>query len=188
MSKITLRAAAAMSMLLAACGSEPIQLHNELSWNAASLRAASSCNFSLAAVTDQTQNADKLGTIGKAPVLASDVVGWVRTAFEQVPGYLQQPQPLRLDIELIHAYIHSLSVSKSADIVVRVSYQRPSQAGLTRIYRGADTSMNWFSSDDEMQSAFNRALKDLAQQVAADMGQFCMPASSSLESTAQVLK
>ncbi|MES2488948.1 MAG: hypothetical protein V4607_04085 [Pseudomonadota bacterium] len=165
-------------MLLAACGNEPIQLHNELSWSSASLQRSPSCQFSLAAVTDRTQSSDKIGAIGNAPVLASDVVGWVRAAFEQIPGHSQQPQNLSLDVELVRSYIHALSVSKSANVVIRVNYLRPAQNPITRAYRGADTSMNWFSSDSEVQSAFNRALKEMAQQVAGDLGQFCESANS----------
>lgn len=179
MSKTLLQAAAALSVLLAACTHEPIQLHNELSWDASSLQQTSSCNFSVAGVSNRGLAMDQMGTIGGSPVLASDIAGWVHTAFEQIHGYSPQAQGLSLDVEIVRAYLHSLSISKSANVVVRVNYARSAQVQASRVYRGADTSMNWVNGDIEMQNAFNRALKDMAQQVAKDLGQFCTATPSS---------
>jgi hypothetical protein len=41
------------------------------------------------------------------------------------------------------------------------------------VYRGSDGSINWASSESEVQAAFDSAMVDLKRQIAVDLSKQC---------------
>jgi hypothetical protein len=75
---------------------------------------------------------------------------------------------------VLKAYVHGLVSLKSANLVVRVQFPaNGTAAAMTKTYRGFDDSMNWSTSQGEIQEAFNTALDNLTAQIGTDLGKRC---------------
>jgi hypothetical protein len=175
-----------LALLGAACGGTgPIVVPAQFdTWPAAARLVATraqppaGCGLQLASVRDLRADPPSLGNIGPREVRADDFAAWVRGGLD---GGLRKPAaaaaPVSIDAEILKAYVHWLAISKSADIVLRVRFSRDNQVVGEKVYRGANTAMNWASGDDEIRWALAEALAALVVQVNADAPGYC-PASA----------
>jgi hypothetical protein len=130
---------------------------------------APACLFSLEGLDDQRGRTD-LGDIGRTRVEGEGFMEWFAAGLAALPGYTSGPSARRVRVVVLKAYVHGLGTLKSAQLVVRVHFLARLEA---RTYRGADATMNWSNSEGEIQSAFDRAWADLAEQIGKDLAARC---------------
>jgi hypothetical protein len=129
------------------------------------------------------------GNIGGAPIYGSNMVDWMKTGLATLDekGFrMDQPAaapvtPLQdnvtIQVGVLKAYMESVTTTKVATVVVRVSYNDADlNTPVTRIYRGVDTSLNWADGTGEVESAFERATAQILGKVQTDLRNYC-PAS-----------
>jgi hypothetical protein len=139
------------------------------------------------------------GNIGGAPIYGPNMVDWMKTGLTtldekgyRVDGPATVPvSPLQDDVTIqvgvLKAYMESITTTKIATVVVRVSYNKIDlQAPVTRIYRGVDTSINWADGTGEVESAFERATAQVLDKVQTDLQGYCPPPSHNRQKTIAV--
>ncbi|RQP25222.1 hypothetical protein [Piscinibacter terrae] len=134
--------------------------------------AAPSCRFSVKAIDDKRDQAD-LGTVHTTRVGGEGFAQWFADGIAVMPGYSREAAPVELRIEVVKAYIQSLGTLKSANLVVKVQVAGNGAVPGSKVYRGVDGSVNWSSSESEIQAAFDAAMTSLRQQLAADQAGWC---------------
>ena len=173
--------------LLGACASKQMTLGNRFSPEpgATTGEAAQSgaCVMLLGAVTDERANPGEIANLYESNIRHENITDWLHSGllslkrqgirFETREAGDAPPALPELDVALIKAYVQPLSTSKSANLVVRVRVVRNGEVASERLYRGRDTGMNWWGSQDEMETAFNLALRDLLSRLAPDLRSQC---------------
>jgi hypothetical protein len=71
---------------------------------------------------------------------------------------------LRLRARILKAYIHSLSTSKSAVVVIEATFLAPDGSATVSLFRAQDVGVNWASGTGEVISAFRTAAESCADQ------------------------
>lgn len=135
--------------------------------------APAACAFHVASFEDKRPSGATLGHIAGRAVFLDDIQAWVRSGLATLPGYADAPTPasIGLEVELVKAYLQSLTTAKTATVVMRVAY--PGAAAAPVQYRGTNTSVNWNSSDSEAREAMNLALGDVLARMRTDLGKHC---------------
>ncbi|MDH6592765.1 hypothetical protein M2165_002654 [Variovorax sp. TBS-050B] len=133
--------------------------------------ATPACAFSLGGIDDR-RDAQSLGQMGRTHVDGAGFDEWLRNGIASMPGYTPDAAPA-IRITVLKAYVHGLLTLKSANLVVRVQFPPDAAGAATRTYRGFDDSMNWSSSESEIQQAFDAALHNLTVQIGADLNKRC---------------
>ncbi len=133
---------------------------------------AGDCRFSVRSIDDLRENTS-LGVVGRTRVDGEEFTEWFAKGIAAIPGYTRDGAPTELRIEILKTYIHSLGTLKSANLVVRVKGVGGGASLLTKTYRGVDGSVNWSSSESEIQAAFDSALADLQLQMGSDLRGAC---------------
>ncbi|HSV36643.1 MAG TPA: hypothetical protein VLI46_13860 [Ramlibacter sp.] len=134
--------------------------------------APSNCRFNIEAVEDLREGVD-LGSMGRTRIGGEHFRGWFNDGILAIPGHSVQPAPIKIRIEVSKAYIQALHSLKSANIVVKVRLTSVQGTSTQKMYRGVNASLNWSSSESEVQAAFDGALADLRRQVGADLSALC---------------
>jgi hypothetical protein len=132
---------------------------------------AAGCAFNIEGIEDVRENRD-LGFVGFTQVGGERFGGWFREGVAAIPGHSVEPAALKMHVELTRAYIHSVASMKSANLIARVRLSG-GRTPMQRTYRGVDSSLNWSSSEREVQAAFEGAMADLRRQLAADIDGLC---------------
>lgn len=137
---------------------------------------AAQCKVKIAGIRDLRDSSASLGEIGLRPIQSQDVQAWVRDSLETLA---QDPRialvqdageaRLELNVEIVKAYVQTLTQAKAANVVLRVRYA----AGDEQVYRGRDDSVNWASGVGETNSALGRALGRLNADIRADVLRRC---------------
>lgn len=135
-----------------------------------------SCRFSVESMRDLREQAH-LGSLGVTQVDGNDFVKWLGAGIAGMPEYSAGPAPVALNFEILRAYIQGLGTLKSAHLVVRVKVSGDKARPFEKLYRGVDNSINWNNSESEIQSAFERAVTHLKQQISSDLPGLCGKAS-----------
>jgi len=164
-------AAPLLSMM--GCASDEVTGLQRRSATAPPSPASTACAFSLGALDDQ-RDAQSLGQMGRTHIDGAGFDGWFRNGIASMPGYTRDAGAPAIRITVLKAYVHGLVSLKSANLVVRVQFPaNGTAAAMTKTYRGFDDSMNWSTSQDEIQEAFNTALDNLTAQIGTDLGKRC---------------
>ncbi|MGY4827479.1 hypothetical protein ACVNIS_02755 [Sphaerotilaceae bacterium SBD11-9] len=131
------------------------------------------CPFSITSIVDLREEKG-LGLVHLTRVDGDSFSTWFADGLRAIPGHAQQGAPATMQVEVLRAYIHSLSTMKSANLVLRVHLATSgASTSLTKVYRGVDRSLNWSSSESEIQAAFDGAMAHLQQQLAEDLALTC---------------
>jgi hypothetical protein len=143
---------------------------------------ARSCAVTVAEIKDVRSDQQTMGNLGGRPLYVTDAAAWVRAgiAARRTPDPVRygdslaaHPDEPTLKIELIKAYIITITSVKSANVVLRVTRSQNGSEPQTQIYRGRDTGLNWAASDDEAQGALDAALSDALDRMETDMKMRC---------------
>ena len=121
-----------------------------------------------------------LGMMGPRDVRTSDSAAWLAAALATMK---QDPRlhfvdddkdaEFALRIELVKAYVMTMTTQKSANIVLRASYSRGGKELDTQVARGRDTGTNWANGADEAQGALNRAMSAAISELDNDIVARC---------------
>jgi hypothetical protein len=189
--KATRRAALATfvgSLLLGGCSSQPYSLSSQFTppespaWSTA---ATASCRVRVTEIHDLRADPLSMGVIGNRPIRGADAPAWVRSGLDSlgldqrillVGAELGNDADLALSLDLLKAYMHSITTQKSANVVLRVRYSRHGQPLDEQVYRGVDTGGNWAQGDGETQEAFDAALAESLTAIDRDIRTRCAAA------------
>jgi hypothetical protein len=141
------------------------------------------CVVHLTDVRDVRLNPDDLGMMGGRAVHTDNSIAWVQNALNALKQDSRltfaagdSNAQLTLRIELVKAYIMTLTTQKSSNVVVRISYTRNGKDFDSQIVRGRDESGNWANGADEAQGSLNRALASAVSQLGNDIVARCKTA------------
>ncbi|QNK71176.1 hypothetical protein [Variovorax sp. PAMC26660] len=168
-------ALAAPLLLVAGCASDKVTgLQRRAAMAAPQGPTASVCAFSLGGIDDQ-RDAQSLGQMGRTHIDGAGFDAWFRSGIASMPGYTGDAGAPAIRVTVLKAYVHGLASLKSANLVVRVQFPPDVQGAgaTTKTYRGFNDSMNWSTSESEIQEAFNTALDSLTTQIGADLKKRC---------------
>jgi len=146
--------------------------------------SATPCKIYVAEIEDKRRNKKNLGRASTSTVYTKDIIDWIGQGLVSLGGgrykvviQKENPEPVvpdyKISVFLKKAYIHSLSTSKSATLVLAVNYSQEGEDIRSSLYRGSDTSINWSSSQDEIHGAFNAAFIDLLDDLDKDLIELC---------------
>ncbi|WP_418124420.1 hypothetical protein [Variovorax sp. 160MFSha2.1] len=163
----------AVPLLVAGCASERVTGLQRRTAAAQPGTSVPACPFSLGAIDDR-RDAQSLGQMGRTHIDGVGFDEWFRAGIASIPGYTRDAAAPTLRITVLKAYVHGLITLKSANLVVRVQLPPDgSSAATTKTYRGFDDSINWSTSESEIQQAFDAALDNLTAQIGADLKKRC---------------
>ena len=122
---------------------------------------------------DNRIDPEALGTVAQRGFNGGQIIEWVdhglraldsdhytvrSAAHDQVPAITIHPSLLKL-------YVDSVSISKTAVIVIRLDFDLPKNRTAIKCYRGQYAGINWNSSASEVTSALNLALTDCLKKI-----------------------
>jgi len=181
-----------LPFLLAACVStKPVNLSEHFTppraaIGTAHVPAGGACVVTLAHIRDLRSDTQSMGYIGARPVRAADTAAWLRSGFQslnrdpriKIADGTSGASGLVLNVEMLKAYMISITTDKSATLVLRVRYTAGNAPVQEQIYRGTNTSSNWDAGDGETQTAFDAALEQALLSIDADIVARCAAASA----------
>ena len=169
------------SLLPAACASTPIVLSAQFTppagsrWAvAATAPTAGACRVELAGFSDERSDPQAMGDMLGRPVRA-DTMAWLRSGFQMLARDTQillidgPNADLVLHVSVLKAYLMTETAEKSANVVVRIRYERHDAPVGDSYYRGTDKSVNFANAPSEAQGTIDAALADLLDRVAKDI-------------------
>jgi hypothetical protein len=156
---------------------------NNASWsspqaNRADAGPADTCRIRLGDVLDARADPQDLGDIGGRPIHQADQIAWLRSGLmslnrdsriQIVDAAATEKPDLEVSVELLKAYVISITSDKSTNVVLRIRYARQGAALGEQIYRGTDTGVNWISGGDETQASLDYALAQILGDVDRDI-------------------
>ena len=190
MSRPGLIVAAIVAAILSGCAFHPMTLQSHIAADTVEATSGGkpvarrhTCDIQLTGIADRRPNAGEIANLNEYNIHHKDLVGWLRSGLKSLEqqGIFIQPAPAgdvpadrpRIDVELLKAYMQFLATSKSANVVIKVAIERPKEPPVSRLYRGRDTSVNWWHSETELGSAFDTALRDALKRLAPDLLALC---------------
>lgn len=133
---------------------------------------ANGCPFTVKSIEDRRDD-KSLGNIYHTKVAGEGFADWFANGLAAIPGHTTGESRTELRVEVLKAYITGLNTLKSANLVVRVHATAAGGAPKVTTYRAVDGSINWSSTQNEVQEAFDRALSDLQRQLGEDLSRAC---------------
>jgi hypothetical protein len=152
------------------------------SGTAGGVRSVGTCRVGLGEVRDLRSDTQAMGQLHGVTVTASDTAGWLRSAFQSLNRdkrlqFDDKSADLVVSAELLKAYVTApTSNTRSANVVVRVRYNRPGTTPEEKIYRGTDSGLNWSNGRDETQASLDESLGDILKDVDRDILTRCSAA------------
>ena len=182
----TIAGAAGLACLVALSGCEntPITLKPQftppMGWLQPARRGAAKapvavCRIGLAAIRDSRLDPGSMGSIAYRTLRMPDSAAWFRAGFlalNRDPRLKlsegMQNADLVMDVEVVKAYVMSITSSKTATVIFRVRYSRQGTPLDEQIYRGDNVNWNWNSGEGESQSALDGTMAEALKQIDRD--------------------
>ena len=187
MSARTLAGAAGLVCLVALAGCEqtPITLQPQftppMGWlqqpakRGAAKARVEVCRIGLAAIRDIRVDPGSMGSIAYRTLRMPDSAKWFRAGFLALN---RDPRlklsegtdnaDLVMEVEVIKAYVMSITSSKTAAVIFRVRYSKQGTTIDEKFYRGGDVNWNWNSGEGESQSVLDATMADALKQIDRD--------------------
>jgi hypothetical protein len=173
--------------LSVSAGAAPVELSTQFTppsatWLGERRSAADDvCRVRLESVADTRVDPHMMGTIAMRDIHVADSVAWFRSGIAalsrdprlEITGDATTKDAIVLSVEIIKAYMLSQATAKSTNIVVRVRFSGRGGASAEQVYRGLDQDVNWWSSQDETQHAFDRAMANFLEALDTDLVARC---------------
>ncbi len=141
------------------------------------------CKVRLGEVRDLRSDTKAMGYIAGRPIHGVDGPAWVGSGLQTLgqDGRIEivdaaATADVDLEVDILKAYILSLTQVKAATVVVRVRYRQGPGPATEQVYRGAKDSLNFASSEAETRAALNQALARAVDAVHRDVLGFCQAA------------
>ncbi|WP_348675106.1 hypothetical protein [uncultured Abyssibacter sp.] len=136
------------------------------------------CPLVLRNVSDQRRRTEELGLHGHDSIVMDDPLGWSRQVFLALPNVSDDPNsdsayPLDVELHVLRVQTHRGGYTRAVALVTRTTVTLASGEKVQRVYRGRQTGINWFGSQEEVNDAIVTASKDLQKQFLADLTTYC---------------
>jgi hypothetical protein len=186
-------AASLLAGSLCACAQTPITAAPTYappagSQGAAPAATAIPCTLHVLKINDDRMDPSTLGVVAGRTVHAPpDTQAWMRSGVSalakdgvHVEFGETAPAPNLIDavVVLRTAWVSSAVTSKMASVVLHIDYEHAGQPLKSNDYRGNTTSVNWASTDGEIQSLLQDVFGKVLVQVSADFRNLCAQAGS----------
>jgi hypothetical protein len=132
---------------------------------------AISCRVRLHAVRDLRSDPESLGSMGNLAVRSPNSTNWLQTATSSLADdpririvESDNDANLSLDIDLIKAYIISITTANSTNVVLQAHYSRQDATLSEQVYRGTGNA-NWQGMETGFNDAMTRAIEGLHRDV-----------------------
>ncbi|OGW29844.1 MAG: hypothetical protein A2X59_13095 [Nitrospirae bacterium GWC2_42_7] len=175
-------------LMLCGCSSDPVYISKSSlditddGQNGQETSEVGKCQLFIT-ITDERPDKKSLGELQR-PVYAEDMTDWLSEAFKKLRSDGYQVvfnngleaiggQALTMDVKLKKAYIKSVSASKITNVVFGIRYFRNDNMLKDKVYRGIDERINWASSENEINSAFNHAFTKALLAIRSDLKELC---------------
>jgi hypothetical protein len=139
-------------------------------------------------INDERMDPSTLGVVAGRTVHAPpDTQTWMRSGVSalakdgvRVEFGEVAPAPRVIDavVVLKTAWVSSAATSKMASVVLHIDYEHAGQPLKSNDYRGNTTSVNWASTDSEIQSLLQDVFGKVLAQVGNDFRGVCVQAGS----------
>ena len=151
-----------------------------LAGNAVAVRPGGICRLRIAPVRDARIDPGSVGSLGGVAVHFNDTAGWIGAALNSLgrdPAIhivTDDSEPdLVLDVEIVKAYVATITTEKSARVVLHVHASGRGVAARDDYYSGSDVSPNWINGRAETEGALNDALTNVVRQIDKDVVTWC---------------
>ena len=171
-----------LALLVSACSTAPIVIPSSYVPPATRAKAPpaamrGACPLALGGVRDMRPDPAHLGEVARRPVVGTNLGPWLDSGLRHALQPASEAA-LRLEVEVTKAYLASLNVAKSANLVVRARFHRGDALIGEETLRGANTSTNWASTENETEEALADAMRDLSKQLRVAADRHCAAASA----------
>jgi len=145
-------------------------------------KSAMACTINLDKLIDKRADPLTLGTLAGRPVRTPpNRERWLHQVFQRLDDYgvimvgNESTAKVQIEIELLTAWVSGMYETKTANIVIRVTYlhRNDGENPDPKLYRGAVSSVNWANEDDEIQEMVDGAFAKIMQNLGADLRSLC---------------
>jgi hypothetical protein len=144
------------------------------------LRPGGICRLRIASVRDTRIDPRSVGSMGGFDVHFTDTAGWISSALNSLgsdPAIRivteKSESDLVLDVEIVKAYIDTITAEKIARVVLRVHASGWGVTAPDHYYSGNDRSVDWINGRAETEGALNDALTNAVRQIDKDVVTWC---------------
>lgn len=176
----------AATLLLGAC-TEPVDAgldYHPLVTAAATTvpQAPRGCGLGIVEITDLRLDPATLGSIGGRVVHGpADSGAWLRNVLTGLGSYGievsfpagEKAPSLTASVTLVTAWVESLAVAKTSSVVLDARYRRDGAVVKEARYRGAESTVNWFSSGDEIRAMIEDSWTQILAAMSGDAAALC---------------
>ena len=149
--------------------------------------AASGCRLRVTQITDSRLDPTTIGSVAGRMVRGpADSRAWIESALASLKtGGIEMSFPadvspssagLSASVTLVTAWVSSAATSKIASIVLNVRYAANGTALKQVNYRGSVSTLNWMSSDVEVQGMIDDAMAQILATMGTDLKAICASA------------
>jgi hypothetical protein len=170
----TVRALAALALLPTAWAA-PMAGAPSTALAAPAAVAQPACRVKVAEVIDLRADKQSLGFVGGRSIQSPDAAGWIRDGMGGLAkeGRLvlvagDEGSDLEVQVEVLKAYIYTITQVKAATVVVRVRYRHGGAEIDQMVYRGTKDALNWWNGDKEARGALDLALAEAVGMIQMD--------------------
>ena len=137
-----------------------------------------SCGIILEGISDRRHNKNSFGSSWNFEEFAKHVPQWIKTGLSNLETTNIRPSSnenhISMRVDILKAYTHLRATAKNANLVLRVHFSQPDKQDFSKIYRGTDTSINWNTSPEEIESAMNSAFSIILNDISTDLTTSCL--------------
>ena len=140
---------------------------------------AAPCFASIDSIADSRSDRATFGTVaGRRVHPPENVAAWLQNTLEALGNHgitiksaaVKFPGTIAIHAELLTAWVSDLRSSRTANIVLRVTY---GENGSPILYRGTANGINWSSGDSELQHMIDKALTEIVDTMSRDIVKLC---------------
>jgi len=164
-----------VSLIICGCQSSSVTLESKYTHSVkTNAQDSNFCQFHLDSYTD-LRNSKSLGVVA-GTVVDTDIEPRLLGAFLHLninKKNINQFNGVR--INLIKAYVTSVSSSMAANVVISIEYKKRSDEiyQTKNIYRGRSVLGNWSSGEGEISLLLNKAIGKMVRKIKTDIAKHC---------------
>jgi len=146
------------------------------------------CKLAVGEIKDARADPATIGFIGARPVRGpGNPQAWIGNVLSSLKAYGLDveypasdvlPSELVAKATLVTAWVSSVATAKTGSVVVNVRFSRGDAIVKEANYRGAESSVDWWGSDAEIQGMIDDALTQIVEAISRDLATLCASTSS----------
>jgi hypothetical protein len=145
------------------------------------------CKIAVTEIKDSRADPTTIGFIGLRPVRGpGNPQAWIGNVLSglntygldvEYPASDAPPTELVAKATLVTAWVSSIATAKTGSVVLNVRFSRGDTLVKEANYRGAESSVDWWGSDGEIQGMIDDAMTQILEAMSHDLVNLCSPAS-----------